>query len=110
MIRIAAALALLGNPQFIDVQATHDQHDPGHWYEMDCCDLQDCKPASEWSAEVEYLEDGVKITYGGESVVLDYSDEDRVRPSRDFEAHMCIVQGDHVGDWYVRCFYYPGGV
>lgn len=90
-------------------QDTHDAHDPGHWYDADCCSQQDCKPASDWGAEV-VIHPGVaiEVEHEGRTVVIPWNDEDRVRTSEDYDVHLCIVQGDQIDDWHIRCVYVSG--
>lgn len=70
----------------------------GHsWYEAECCNTSDCRPAQ--PDEVRELADGYHVW----GTVVPYGDK-RIRVSVDNDFHVCGFQRSR----FVRCIYVPG--
>lgn len=88
----------------------HDRHDPGHWYDYDCCALNDCAPIPDHAVRPVKGGYSILIRPGEHPLVKDapisgfvaYAD---ARQSQDGRAHACIVAGK------IKCLYErQGGV
>ena len=64
-------------------QTPHNPNDPAHWYDADCCSLQDCRPMTD--DEFTILGDRIRIHSTGEEIPLNQS-----RVSRDGQWHRCV--------------------
>jgi hypothetical protein len=77
---IGACIGFLVRPAL--AQPTHDPNDPNHWYEAECCSLQDCKPMT--PAEYFFDDGEIVIVETGERFPLD-----ALRNSQDGSFHRC---------------------
>ena len=74
------------------VQHKHDPNDPKHWYDKDCCSLEDCAPVIE---TIGSLPDGsallVRTHFGAHWVPLKFAQTkpDKMRNSQDDRMHVC---------------------
>lgn len=69
------------------------------WYDEECCNELDCRPAHE--DEVELRPGGYWVERIG---LVSFTDE-RLRPSRDGEFHVCIVETEM--GIFLTCLYVP---
>lgn len=73
----------------------HVPSDPGHWYDSECCDLRDCRPAE--PGQVVETNIGFKVTVqmitssGEERAYTEEIayDDPRIMKSQDREIHVC---------------------
>lgn len=68
------------------------------WYDKDCCDERDCRPAT--PEEVQVVPNGFTVRYKG--MVRNFS-RTEFRPSQDGRYHICVTPV------IIRCLYVPGG-
>lgn len=97
----------------VGAQSLHDRHDegdPGHWYDLSCCNLRDCRPISgvrddgtPWS-EVRQTDEGYEwhSSLSGKIHKIPASGWRR-KPSRDGRYHGC----ESPYDGSFMCFYEP---
>jgi hypothetical protein len=71
-----------------------------HWYDEDCCNLDDCRKAP--TKAIEQVAEGY-LVYGEH--VIKHGDE-RIRPSRDADFHICEMTSEW-GHKFIRCIYVP---
>lgn len=110
LIAIMAAMALIGGASPVGAQEMHDLHDPGHWYDPECCSLRDCAPVP-WGA-VQETREGYMVSLGpGDHFLVDGQFEEhiahgdrRIRESRDGDWHVCLSHGSTP---MVLCVYRP---
>lgn len=81
----------------------------GHsWYDYDCCDEEDCRPA--FHGEVLEEDGGFRVVPTGEHFPYD---SPNARPSKDGEYHICQFQTSSgyfkqsPVETKTRCVYYP---
>lgn len=82
----------------------------GHsWYDRDCCDDRDCRPAT--PQEVKVTPEGFLVTvtlFGKTESKFFPKNDPKVRMSQDGRFHVCVANyGTAVFSWY--CLYVPGG-
>ena len=71
----------------------------GHsWYDTDCCDTRDCRPAE--AAEVTVVPDGFDVRVGKQ---FRHFGRTEFRQSQDARFHVCVSPAT------TRCPYVPGG-
>lgn len=108
MKKILLAMMLAATPALAQ---QHDPNNPGHWYDMYCCHLQDCAPVTAW----EKVDDGWILTIkNGRKALLpkDYMNITTItkKPSRDAEFHACIpvdMREAADGKGQILCLYIP---
>ena len=84
----------------------HNLNSPDHWYDHDCCNTLDCRPAVE--GEVKFRDGGVE--YVPAKQFMPWGDK-KLRPSQDANTHICPYQM-YTGNGKVlrtRCIYYAIG-
>lgn len=89
----------------------HNPNDPNHWYDMYCCNLNDCSPVADW----EQVDGGwILTTKQGRKALLpkDYMNITSItkKPSKDAEFHACInvdMRNAADGKGNIVCLYIP---
>lgn len=105
---LAIFLLLAGLVALPALAQRHDKHDPGHWYDYDCCALNDCAPIPPSAIRADRNGYHVHIQPGAHPLVkeapvsgfVSYPD---ARQSQDGAHHACIVAGK------IKCLYAPQG-
>lgn len=117
---IAFAICMQGEASGNVFKPRHNPLDPSHWYDIECCDLDDCKPISgvkpngePWS-EVTETPDGYRwqSSQSGEVYffpkIVEGAPNKRIRPSRDGFFHGCeSIVGHEDKHWVGHCLYIP---
>jgi hypothetical protein len=68
------------------------------WYDIDCCDTRDCRPAE--AGEVTVVPDGFDVRVGTQ---FRHFARTEFRQSQDARFHICVTPAT------IRCLYVPGG-
>lgn len=89
MVVIAVTVALWFATMPTNAQHLHDPQHPDHWYDLDCCDLRDCRPIDE--SEVRITPEGYVWTNETGSYVFPH-DSTSLRWSRDGQYHGCEIK------------------
>lgn len=73
------------------------------WYDYDCCEDQDCRPAK-FGVDILATDNGWFIPETKETIPFDDS---RIRKSHDSYFHICIVPEEWETEPFLRCIYKP---
>lgn len=81
---------------------------PHSWYDRDCCDDRDCRPAAPDEVQVNPTGYLVTVTIDGFTASKQFrKDESAVRMSQDGRYHVCVQRFGQSISFY--CLYVPGG-
>ena len=111
MLRLLLAMLIVASSPALSQE--HDHHRADHWYDLDCCSLEDCAPINSRQS-VAIVEGGVRVISKDHGIdqIVPFGDE-RLRASLDSEWHICIIGTSAQPDFtyesnILRCVYMPG--
>lgn len=108
MIRLAVFLTWIGAP-VLGQGGAHDPNDPAHWYDRECCSLEDCAPVP--MDVIRATDEGWLVRIGPGDHPTAFKEQTRlipfghrrVRVSQDGDFHACLGVRTNT----IYCIYIP---